>query len=297
MRAIVGLCVAVLLSCTWVSRSIAEQTSTWITQLPEETKASIIWYADHETGDLSQWDPPNCKYPGAGIFNTGGEEAIAEATDRVAHSGLFSVQATIRGAIRAQHGKRAVRLMRWTDRPWDQGGSHLPKSAYYSTWMFLPKPYNSKKYDPWDPGDGGWWNVFQFKAEDENDVSQPTWVLNIGHDDRNGQLSVGLYSPINSPRSILQTNPKSLPIGHWFHVEVFFLVDSKNDGEITVWQDGVKILHADQVKTAICSKNEHAVWGIGNYTDHITGGKTEGSCSIYFDDAAISTQRVSQTIH
>lgn len=272
--------------------SAQSEDPLWIDGLPKKSRASILWYADHEKGDLSEWEPVNCKYPGGGIFNTGGKEAIAQATDLIAHSGRYSAQATIRGAVRAANGNRAVRLMRWTDRPWDHGGQYLPKSAYYSVWFFLPKAYNANKYPPWDPGDGGWWNIFQFKADDEAGESQPIWSLNVYHDDATGTLDLGLYSHVNVPASIEQIKPKPIPIGRWFHLEAFYRVSYEKQGEITIWQDGQRILHAGNVKTAICLENEHAVWGIGNYTDHIAGGKTEGSCSIYFDDAVISTQRI-----
>ena len=72
---------------------------------------------------------------GGGIFNTGGNEVEAIAASDFAHSGAYSARATITNAIRAQNGSRAVRLMRWTDRPWNQGGDYFPDTAYYSTWV------------------------------------------------------------------------------------------------------------------------------------------------------------------
>jgi len=41
------------------------------------------------------------------------------------------------------------------------------------------------------------------------------------------------------------------------------------------------------VKTVLA---EPAIWGVGNYTDHITGGDKPGSATIFFDDATISTK-------
>lgn len=267
----------------------------WIDTLSAEVRASILWHADHEEGDLSDWAPTDCKYPGSGVFNSYEDAVTSAASTSQAHSGRYSAEATITGAIRGQFGKRAVRLMKWTDRPWDQEGKPLPKAAFFSTWMFLPTTYNCNKYPPWDPGDGGWWNVFQFKANDEYEQSHPMWVLGIYHDDATQKMAFSLYSELNRPASVDQTKPVAVPVGKWFHVEAFYVADAGNHGQIIVWQDGVEILRADHVRTAMTATDEGPVWGIGNYTDHISGGPKEGSSTIYFDDCLISTQRVSNT--
>ena len=269
----------------------------WVKTLPDAIQASILWQADHEKGDLTDWEPTGCKYPGGGVLNTGGEAVTAKATTKQAHSGRYSAEATITGAIRARAGHRAVRLMRWTDRPWDKGGTQFPASAYYSAWMFLPETYNTNKYPPWDPGDGGWWNVFQFKADDEDGKSQPMWSLNIYHNDVTHTMRFGLYSAINGPASVGQPQPVPLPVGRWFHVEAFYRVDAGRGGEIAIWQDGTQILRANQVRTVMTPKNACAIWGVGNYTDHIAGPQGEGTATIYFDDCLVSTKQVSATLN
>ena len=163
------------------------------------TDNPILWHADMEEGDLYDWvydDPPNA---GGGVFNTGGNEVIARASSEVARTGNYSAEATITNAYRVQNGSRAVRLMRWTDKAWHHGGDYFPADAYYSTWMYFPTTYNVNKYDPWDPGDGGWWNVFQFKSRDKNSESQPIWTLNVAHNDENGTMYFYLYSKYNTP--------------------------------------------------------------------------------------------------
>ena len=267
----------------------------WMDTLPQPVQASILWQADHEEGDLTDWEPTDCKYPGGGILNTGGDAVIARATTAQAHSGRYAAEATITGARRGRGGNRAVRLMRWTDRPWDQGGVPFPPSAYYSSWMLIPELYNTKKYPPWDPGDGGWWNVFQFKADDEHGESQPMWALNIYYDDDTRTMKFGLYSPVNRPASVDPPHPVSLPVGQWFHVEAFYRVDDGRGGEIAIWQDGMRIMRATGVRTVMTPNNAHAVWGVGNYTDHIAGPAGEGTGTVYFDDCLVSTKRISAT--
>src|SRR6185437_2208334 len=66
--------------------------------------ASVLWSADHETGDLSQWYISG----GGGEFNSGA--ASATASSEVAHSGRYSAKASI-----LTPGVSAVRLFRWNE--------------------------------------------------------------------------------------------------------------------------------------------------------------------------------------
>ena len=267
--------------------------SQWIQELPIEIQQSILWSADHEEGDLSDWTFPLSKYPGGGVFNSPEKDVIATATRNQAHSGKFSAMASIEKAVRSQNGVRAVRLMRWTDRPFDNGGNEFNNEAYYSTWMFIPDAYNPNKYAPWDPGDGGWWNVFQFKAHDDEDVSQPVCSLCVGHNDQSKQLAFYLYSAINSPSSFAQPLSIPVPINRWLHIEARYKPSFEKEGSITIWQDGVQILDVKNIKTIVSKKHAYVVWGIGNYTDHIALGSIEGKATVYFDDAVVSIKPLS----
>ena len=260
----------------------------WFESLPQPLQDSILWSADHEEGSMNDWTLEQFIYPGGGIFNTGGNEVFTNASTDFAHTGNYSALTRITNAFQAQNGSRAVRLMRWTDTAWDDGGQYFPTTAYYSTWMYFPTTYNPNKYQPWDPGDGGWWNVFQFKAYDAEDVSQPMFTLNVDHDDSTQQMHFYLHSGYNEPASNAQANPIAIPVGKWVHVEARYVISSTNAGSITIWQDGRKILDLANVRTALTPDSEYATWGIGNYTDHMVGEKVDGTATIYFDDAAVS---------
>lgn len=259
-----------------------ERITSWIQTLPESVQDSILWSADVEEGNLYDWTGDD----GGGIFNTGGSDVIVRASQLVSHSGRFSAEATITNAIRTKNGSRAVRLMRWTDRGWDDGGHFFPQDAYYSVWMYFPATYNPNKYAPWDPGDGGWWNVFQFKSNDSSGENQPMWVLNVGHDDIKNQMFFYLYCQYNAPSSFEQHEPIPIPVRKWVHIECRYRQSSTTDGVILIWQDGSLILHIANVQTILA---EPVVWGIGNYADHIAGGPEEGTATVYFDDAIVST--------
>jgi hypothetical protein len=152
--------------------------------------------------------------------------------------------------------------------------------------MYFPATYNPNKYAPWDPGDGGWWNVFQFKSNDSSGESQPMWMLNVGHEDSANHMFFYLYSNYNAPFSFVQNEPIPIPVRTWVHIECRYRQSSTTDGVILVWQNGSLILDITNVRTIL---TEPAVWGLGNYTDHIAGGGEEGTATIYFDDAIVST--------
>ncbi len=266
-----------------------QQSASWFAGLSEETKASVLWLGDVEEGTLYDWNFDDFQHAGGGVFNTGGDQVIARVTDAIAHSGRYAVETGISRAIRSRNGDRAVRLMRWTNTAWDNGGEYFPLDTYFSVWMNFPNGYNPNKYDPWDPGDGGWWNVFQFKSDDETGESQPIWVLNIDHNDATNEMYFYLYSKHNLPRSYGQTRTVAIPVGQWVHIEAHYVQSSDARGSITIWQDGQRILSVEDVITKLA---EPIHWGIGNYTDHIAGGVVEGSATIFFDDAAVSTLRL-----
>lgn len=265
---------------------------SWIYSLTEKFQKTVLWCADHEEGTLHDWEYDDPANSGGGIFNTGSDEEVyARVISNISFSGTHSVQTGISHAYRSKNGNKAVRLMRWTDKPWDKAGKEFPQEAYYSTWMMIPENYSPNKEAPWDPGDGGWWNVFQFKSDDKNGESQPVWGLNILRDKSSQQMKLYLYSKYNQPQSNdVAAGP--LPVGKWFHIEAFYKQSGRMEktGKIAFWLDGKEVFKTKKVVTRIHGTS--AIWGIGNYTDHIDGGTIPGSATVYFDDAIVSTAPV-----
>ncbi len=266
-----------------------EGQAQWIDSLSPAIQSCILWSADHEEGNLRDWHFDDQDNAGGGVFNTGGlGETEAIASSVVAHSGQFAAKTTIANAIRAENGPRAVRLLRWTDTAWTAGGRNFPAEAYYSVWMYFPRTYNPNKQAPWDPGDGGWWNVFQFKANDASGESRSMWTLNVELDEGLGNMQFYLSG---AAQSYAQENPKPVPAQQWVHVEVFYRYTSlPTGGAIVVWQDGELILNVQGVQTAHVPE-EGPIWGVGNYTDHIAGDVREGTATIFFDDAIVGRRR------
>lgn len=192
--------------------------------------------------------------------------------------------------------------MRWTDKPWNQGGAYFPPKAYYSTFFLLPSIYHPEKDPNNDPnGDGGWWNVFQFKS-DNNAGSQPLVELDLYN--KNQKMFFGLvikdYPDDNSSsynyEYIIQDDPLEIKPNVWNHIEAYYEKSNGYTGRVIVWLNGIRIFEKNDIRTVLPA-DQTAVWGIGNYTDYINGGETPGTATIYFDDAIVSKVRVSEYLN
>lgn len=226
---------------------------------PAPLASSVVWRADHETHNLSQWTK---NQQGEAVFNTGtGRIRVTEAFSR---SGRHSLALTIRNA----NGERqAARIFRWHEGL---------KSGYYSAWYYFPRRFEPEL----------WWNVFQFKTHDRKGVSQPTWSLNVGNL-RNGEMTFYLYSSLQDRTydRPLTSTPLAIPVGQWVHVEAFYKRATDGTGQIAVWQNGTKIYDISGVRTAL---TDYSDWSLNNYTDNIR----PSTATIYVDDAAISKSRL-----
>ena len=77
-----------------------------------------------------------------------------------------------------------------------------------------------------------------------------------------------------------------IPIQRWFHLEMFVRQSGEYDGEGTVWQDGISLLHEERVRTKFADGDQKR--SVNNYA----GDLPEQDVLIYVDDAAISGERL-----
>ncbi len=234
----------------------------------QASRGTVLWSADHESGDLSQWYVND----GGGEFNSGA--ASSAASSEFAHSGRYAARVTIRTP-----GTSGVRLFRWNE-------SHTNPEAYYSAWFYFPRRY----------GVPDWWNVFQFKSRN-GAANDAFWSLQVGNrpgggmylylDWWNGLSIEGPHRGEFGGRSFEQGG-KDIPVGNWTQVEVFLRQSSTFDGQLIVWQDGVELFNVRDVRTRYPAPNGANEWSVNNYGDAITPSPT----TIYIDDAVISTSRI-----
>ena len=221
---------------------------------------SILWSADMETRDLSQWslpDVPGGPNVGGGIFNSGNASAIAGG---VAHSGNYSAKLSIETPSTPTSG---TRLFRWKE-------SQTYPQLYYSAWYYFPR-----RYIP--DGSPSWWNVFQWKSRHPAG-NDPFFALNVGNR-ANGPMYFYLYDQ-NTKTSYGQTLAVT-PEQRWVRLEAFYVCAGDSTGHVTFWQDGVQILDIPNVQTR--HPDGDCQWSLNNYSSSLR----PSTATIYVDDAAI----------
>lgn len=226
------------------------------------SEEDVVWSADFETGDISQWSP------GGGFIKQGSSGKVDIITSPV-HSGKYAAALSINTSEPSSTGNQAAYLFRWQDLP--------GKEYYYSAWYYIPSNINP----------GSWWNIFQWKSM-HSSGNDPMIVLDaINYS--SGQTGLVMYWRADNEtlrKRWTQENLKPIPRDTWFQIEGYYKQSTLQDGHVTVWQDGVKIFDVKNLQTALSEDTVH--WSINNYTSNITPPNT----TIYVDDAVISKTKV-----
>lgn len=226
---------------------------------------TVIWSADMETGDLSQWsvpDVPDGPNTGGGVVNSGLARASVEEVG-LAHSGLHAAKLFIDTQSTPGLPTSGARLFRWLE-------PEKHAELYYRVWFYFPQRHVPN-------GDPPWWNVFQWKSK-RNDVSDPFIALNVGNRS-DGAMYLYLYDK-NAKNSYNQA-VKNIPEGQWFRVDAFYKCSGEKNGHVTFWQDGAQILDVGNLQTRYADGD--CQWSVNNYSSSLN----PSSATIYVDDAAI----------
>jgi hypothetical protein len=215
-----------------------KQPAATPTKLPGATatlpaSGGLLWSANMETGDLSQWNN------GGGEFNSG--TYSTGASRDVAHSGAYSAKLTI-----TTPPETGVRLFRWQE-------SDKYPSLYYSTWFYFPQHVAVTNY----------WNIMQWKSKTTS-TNDPFYTLNV----LNSGSAMQLYLYDWQRKVSFKQSAVSLPVGKWVHIEGFYTCAADNTGSVTIWQDGQKIL-SDSGKSTRYS-NGDCQWSTNNYSDGLS---------------------------
>jgi hypothetical protein len=216
--------------------------------------SDLVWSAQHETGDLSEWSMPS---PGGSM--TDATDALVAVSTDFHHSGNYSVKLT-NGAVGAVH----------TARLWHQG--NFPREAFYSVWYYLPRAYQTKVD----------WTILQFRTptDDPTVISQ---FLDV--DLRSlpgGEMVLSIYD--HRPQYLRLPTPDpaiEVPVGRWFQIEVFFRNVPDDNGQFTMWLDGK--LYYD-IRNRPMATNPMVYWTPCSVTGDLSPSQSE----LYVDDAAIS---------
>ena len=147
----------------------------------------------------------------------------------------------------------------------------LPTAAYYGAWYFVPSVNTSTSL----------WNLIHFQgASSASDSFDGTWDISMVNNESGG-LRLSVYDFVNAETPDT-TNAPPIPIGSWFHLEVYLRRAADASGEIAVFQDGATVLHLSGLAT------DKSQWGqvhIGNFALYLDPDES----TLYVDDITIST--------
>jgi hypothetical protein len=250
-----------------------EALGEWLTN----GESTILWEADMETGDMSQWaigvsqlsvitaDTGMCTRPENGV-----------STEQ-ARSGSYSMKMIIETTESS-----ACRNNR---KPEAESGMPL----CYSAWYYIPEKTTV----------GRFWNIFQFKSK-VNDGSPPSlfWKLDL-RSDENGDLYAVLFwrapvpgphidDDINTRRPYYQTRA-IVPIAQWMQIEACVRQSEGYDGQIAIFQDGLLLFNMTNIRTNL--EKGVMAWSVNQYGRQLTPNPN----TLYIDDVVVSTGRTSQT--
>ena len=200
-----------------------------------------------------------CDYVAQSGFCYDAGNARYDIVQSPVHSGRYAAAFTVNtedGGDR--HQARCVR----------QG--KLPTAAYYGAWYYIPEYADT---------DGKVWNLLHFQGGDgPTDRLDNLWDVSLINGDSNG-LELVVYGSA-AKKTLLPDVPTPVPIGSWFHIEMFFRRASDETGEITIYQDGTELASTSGLVTDATTFGQ---WYVGNYSD----GITPPTSILYVDDVSI----------
>lgn len=229
--------------------------------------AGSVWYADHETGDASQWPSITATWDDAGCR----DHRVVRHRNAI---GRYAMKMTIDQESLDKAGCRQARLAEV-----QSGNTYVYDVSYY-----LPQKV-ATLYEMW--------NVFQYKSVcsgcTESDPMFtvgfegnpiPTVVLNWkgGNDGLVGPFADSGVVPNQEWDSDVPVQFK-----RWQKLSVLLDQSTTFDGHITVWFNGAKLFDFANVRTGYDSGDMR--WSVNNYS----AGLTVDPYTLYIDNASIRT--------
>lgn len=186
-----------------------------------------------------------------------GSGSYSQVTSPV-HSGKYAAAFSVVGA--ADAGGAQSRCV-------EQGV--FPDAAYYGAWYNVPAPAQAT----------GPWNLLHFQGAAPGQTMHGLWDVSLVNASSGGDLHAVLYDFLNGAVSDSSATP-SIPIGQWFHLEVYFKRAKDATGEIAMWQDGVMMEHLTGL---ITDDTDWGQWYVGNLATELV----PPASTVYVDDVTI----------
>jgi hypothetical protein len=236
-------------------------STSWGCSPHVEVGTSLLWFAQHETGDFTEWTAGS-----KGGYSADTPDTSVVISTQLAHSGTHSVQLA-----------NAAPTSYETARLWREDA--FPPEAYYSAWFYLPRVYETSQD----------WTIMQFQVPPTGDGGSSGLLIDV---DLRSLASGDMILDIYDHRAAYLRSPTAepalpVPIARWFQIEVFYRNVGDDTGRFTLWLDG-------QVNYDL-----HRPFGLSSTTYWSPCSSSEGltptQSDLYVDDAAVSFVRVGPT--
>jgi hypothetical protein len=147
----------------------------------------------------------------------------------------------------------------------------FPTNGYYGAWYYLPYAAQNS----------GNWNLLHFQGGTSGQLLG-FWDVSLTNQ-TDGGLGLYLYDFFSATTVQPSTQPV-VPIGRWFHIEVYFKRAKGNTGELAVWQDGTMLLDVAGIET---DNSDWGEWYVGN----LASALQPPLATVYVDDITIRSVR------
>lgn len=189
-----------------------------------------------------------------------GDEPYVLVTEPHRPGGHFAAEFKVIGGQMNDNQTRCVR----------QG--ELPLAAYYGAWYYIPQA----------PNDQSVWNLWHFQGGDDPDSQHDLWDVSLANGAQAGQWELMVLDRPSGFENYRRTdNPRiPIPIGSWFHIELFLKRASDATGEIALYQDGLLLFDRMNLKS---DASKFTQWYVGDWAH----SDTPENSSLYVDDMSI----------
>lgn len=221
-------------------------------EVADDQPIALPWSTGFENGF--------CDFPAAGGFCYTNPAASYEVVSAPVRSGTSAAAFHV-GGDPAVDGLQARCARQGT----------LPLAAYYGAWFFVPEVVTSTSN----------WNLFHFdgnSADEEHGLWDVSLALGA-----NGVLSAYVYDFLRVTTRAA-TGPADVPVGAWFHLEVYLQRAADSSGRFDLYVDGVLAL---SLAGLITDDTDIGQWYVGNLAASITPRPS----TLYVDDITIALER------
>jgi hypothetical protein len=220
---------------------------------PDPDASVGAWTTGFEDGFCDYASP-------TGFCYTAGPGSYSLVTSPV-HSGKYAAAFTAQAVGDASVGPGQARCV-------EQGV--FPSAAYYGAWYYVPA----------EAVNSGTYNLFHFQGAVPGMAGSNLWDVSLVNTSPGGPLHLILFDFLNGMAPDANAVPP-IPIGQWFHIEVYFKRAKDATGTLSLLQDGTMAVNLTGLVT---DPTDWGQWYVGIFADSLT----PPASTIYVDDVSVA---------